>query len=291
MGIKSHFMPKSLESIIANATIRILRPLVRILLRSEIALAEFTELAKRAYVEVAYKHFSIPGKKMTYSRVAVLTGLSRKEVVRLANNRSEDEAPLRTTPNRAIRVVNGWLNDLEFLDENMQPKALPLRGEHASFTTLVARYSGDITLGAVLDELQRIGVVSKPDPHSVVLTSYGFVPQTGDSEKFDILSVCATDLLDTGLHNLDHGASQPRLQRQVVHENVPLDLARAFQHYSDEKIIALLHDLNRFLRDGKNQIKNKVDQPNVRIGVGIYYFENENSKNIEDHTNENTTKD
>ena len=59
---------------LAKATLKILKPLIQILMRHDISHGEFSELAKRAYVEVAFKHFSIPSRKTTNSRVAVLTG-------------------------------------------------------------------------------------------------------------------------------------------------------------------------------------------------------------------------
>lgn len=149
--------------VMAKATVRILKPLVRILMRIEISHGEFVELAKQAYVDAAYKYFYIQSRKTTYSRVAVLTGLSGKEVVRLSKM-GEEEVPLQKAAfNRATRVIGGWLRDKMFLDENNNPKELPMRGDTASFQELVSRYGGDVTLGAVLDELIRVGAVMRPD--------------------------------------------------------------------------------------------------------------------------------
>ena len=60
---------------------------------------------------------------------------------------------------------------------------LPLHGDTASFSALVARYSGDITLGAILDELIRIGVVSRDSRDRVHLESLGYIPQEDELEK------------------------------------------------------------------------------------------------------------
>jgi len=45
---------------------------------------EFSEIGRRAFVEVGFRDFDSDGHKQTVSRVAVLTGLSRKEVLHLA---------------------------------------------------------------------------------------------------------------------------------------------------------------------------------------------------------------
>lgn len=53
---------------------------------------------------------------MTYARVSVLTGLHRKEVIRINELDVDSEITLQAQPNRALRVVNGWLTDSEFSD-------------------------------------------------------------------------------------------------------------------------------------------------------------------------------
>jgi hypothetical protein len=56
----------------------------------------FLDIAKHAYVEVAATEFGIPGKKQSTSRIALLSGLTRKEVQRLldapAANDKDSEA-------------------------------------------------------------------------------------------------------------------------------------------------------------------------------------------------------
>ena len=90
------------KNVLARAIVKILRPLVRLLIRNEVTHAELTELVRQTYVDVAYESYSIPGQEMTFSRVAVLTGLSRKEVVRLKSileKVQEDlEGPTYTLP-------------------------------------------------------------------------------------------------------------------------------------------------------------------------------------------------
>ena len=59
-------------------------------MRHEFSHSEMTEMVRKTYVEVAYDVFAVPDRRMTYSRAALLTGLSRKEVVRLRNDIIED---------------------------------------------------------------------------------------------------------------------------------------------------------------------------------------------------------
>ena len=55
------------------------KPLVRLLIAQGVTHAEFSETAKEVYVETALRHFETDGK-VNKSRIAILTGLTRKEV-------------------------------------------------------------------------------------------------------------------------------------------------------------------------------------------------------------------
>lgn len=277
-------MRSSLKTNLSKAVVHILKPIIRILMRNEVSHAEFSTLAKQAYVDVAYKHFTIPKKKMTYARVAVLTGLNRKEVVRLAKIQG-NEVQLGT-PNRATRVVNGWLNDSDFLDDNKDPLILTIKGVDNSFTELASRYSGDISIGAIIDELERIGVAQKINSQQIMLTKQGYIPENGELEKIDILSICTSDLLSSAIHNLEYGKDDGRFQRQLVYKNVPIDVADKFKQISSTKAQELLVELNKWLAEktitpSKQTPNNKTEvqpSPKKRIGLGIYYFENDSEK-------------
>ena len=263
-------------SILARAVLTILRPLLRVLIRNEISHAEFAELSRQAYVDVAYDHFTITGKKMTYARVAVLTGLSRKEVVRLSKVREAKELSIQSTPNRAMRVINGWMNDKEFQDKHDQPAILPLQGDKGSFRALVARYSGDITLGAVIDELERVGVASRIDKESVRLDKQGYIPQTDELEKIKVLATCAADLLGSGVHNIEHVDVAPRFQRQIVYPEVPAHIVEKFQQVGQDRANELLQELNQLLAASKLKTQDHTDVK--RVGLGIYYFEDSDNR-------------
>lgn len=250
-----------------------LHPLVRILLRHEISHSEFSELAKRAYVDVAYRHFSIPKRKQTYSRVSVLTGLSRKEVVRLSKLASDEPAEVKKGPlNRAVRVISGWTRDSDFLDSKGKPRELVLRGADNSFEQLVARYSGDITARAILDELLRVGAATKSDDR-VRVCHQAYIPEKSQSEKIDLLSTHTADLLNTGIHNLSQ-ENNARFQRQVSYADLPQSVIDEFQQYSHDRCLELILEFDRWLAQKKSIQNWDSNTPTGRVGVGVYYFNN-----------------
>ena len=258
-----------------RAIIKMLDSLVKILMRYEVSHKEFSEMAKHAFVNSAYKYYSIPGRKSTYSRVAGLTGLSRKEVVRISTL-DDESLPLSGSVNRASRVVDGWIRDPCFLDENSAPKDLPLKGEGASFEELVSRYSGDITSRAILDELIRLGSITKLDKNTVRLLRAGIETSDSGSEsdKINIMSKCVSDLLGTTDHNLVNTEGDVRFQRQVTYVEMPKSIVDEFKQYSNERSMELLLQYNRWLADKRKNTNNQEAEPTCRVGVGIYYFEN-----------------
>jgi len=268
----------SIKQSLLKATLKILKPLVQILMRYEISHGEFSELAKQAYVDVAYDKFSIPSRKTTYSRVAVLTGLSRKDVVRISEL-NEGAIPVlkKASVNRVARVVSGWLRDTDFCGEDNKPRRLALKGNSDSFEELVMRYGGDVTSGSILEELQRVNAVRLFNNEFIELIQFSYLPDNNNYlEKMDILSTSTSDLLNTGIHNIYNESNNARFQRQVIYYSIPESLAEEFKKYSDEKSNDLLLDYNRWLGRNKKRKQVQPGEPMKRLGVGIYYFEEEN---------------
>jgi Family of unknown function (DUF6502) len=257
---------------------RVLRPLFRILLRNNMSFKAFLDIAKRAYVEVADSEFGIPGKKQSVSRVALLSGLTRKEVQRLLDAPVADDAETGERYNRAARVVAGWVRDPEFSDADGNPKVLTLQENitpgHASFASLVRRFSGDIPFRAVLDELLRVGVVEKLDENRIRLKTRAYVPESGDVDKLNILGTDVSDLVSTIGHNLQHGATDPFFQRKVMYDNVPVEALQEFRRLSGAQAQALLERLDKWLsQHDRDTHPGTGGTGQVRTGVGIYYFE------------------
>jgi hypothetical protein len=260
-----------------KATLKILKPLVQILMRYEISHGEFSEIAKQAYVDVAYNKFSIPSRKTTYSRVAVLTGLSRKDVVRISES-MEGELPQlkKASANRVSRVVSGWLRDSDFCDENNEPVSIPIKGRTGSLEELVARYGGDVTSGSILEELVRVGAVVIESGQRVKLVHQTYLPDNSQLEKIDIFSTDTADLLSTGVHNVESDKDNARFQRHVIYYKIPESVAEEFKKYSNKKSNELLLDYNRWLGRNKKRKNPSPGEAIKRLGVGIYYFENDN---------------
>jgi hypothetical protein len=255
-----------------NAAIaRLLRPLFRLLLRNGVSYGSFEALARQAFVDAAMGVSGIAGKKPSISRVSLLSGLTRKEVQRLSAPQAA--APAGDQHNRAARVLTGWVRDAEFHDARGRPRVLERDGA-PGFATLVKRYSGDIPVRAVLDELVNVGAVRLTDDGRVELRERAYVPGKSVAEKLRILGSDVADLIDTIDHNLQRGADDPRFQRKVMYHSIPADALPAFRKLGAARSQALLEQLDRWL--AAHDIDNPADRPELpraRVGLGIYYFE------------------
>ncbi len=266
-------MDKQLKSALTRMAASILRPLIKVLMRHDFSHSELTELVRKTYVEVAYDAFKIPNHKMTYSRAALLTGLSRKEVVRLRRQIELSNSPQLRLSYVAKQVVQGWLTDNDYLDDLQNPRQLPLKGAQASFANLVSKYAGTVSFSSLLDELGRCGITSQNSFGVVELTSDGKIPMFEELERIRVMSVCVSDLFGTAVHDLNSSNNDIRFQRQLVYSGIEENLARRFHDVGSEKAMALFKTLNEFLFSGGSNLDPMHRETGKRVGLGIYYFE------------------
>lgn len=251
---------------------RLLAPLTRILLRHGISHAEFADWAKNAFVSQASTNFGVKDKKPTVSRIAIVTGINRKEVKRIMELPAEAD-PGTSKQNRATRVVTGWLQDEEFQDKKGNPVALEYGEPESSFNQLVKRYSGDVPARAVLDELMRVGTVERKD-NIISLKQKGYVPHESTEAMMDILGDSCTDLLETIDHNISHDQNESRFQLNVVYDNLPEEALEEFRRLADKKSMELLKELDKYLSKNDRDTSPKAKGTGkFRAGLGVYLIE------------------
>jgi hypothetical protein len=266
-------METKIAKAISAAVTNILRPLVRLLLRNGIPYRTFSDIAKRVYVDVATEEFSIPGRKQSKSRVSILTGLSRKEVLRVRRLPGSDDLGAGARYNRAARVIAGWVRDRRFRDASGNPRELPFEGSSASFRHLVKTYSGDAPARAVLDELLRVGTVQRNPDGKIRLLERSYVPKTGEIDKIGILGIDASDLIATIDHNIRQPGT-PFFQRKVCYDNLPLEALPELKKKAADRAQALLESMDRWISARDRDVNPRVPGTGrKRAGIGIYYFQ------------------
>ena len=256
------------------AVLKLLRPLTRILLRNGVSFGTFSDLAKWVYVDVAAKEFGIKDRKQTTSRVSTITGLSRREVMRVRQLPRPEVTAITERHNRAARVIAAWRREKKFCDETGKPIPLPMEGGGRSFNQLVNRFSGNVPPRAILDELMRVGAVERLEDGRVSLIARAYIPKGTDVSRLHLLGVDVRHLLATIAHNLNPGPSGPLFQRKVAYDNLPDDVLLQFRNLFSKKAQALLESADHWLalrdRDATPTVKGSGRN---RAGFGIFFFE------------------
>lgn len=267
-------METPVHTALVTAISRILRPLVRLLLRHEIPFGVMADVVKQVYIDVAIQEFGLPGRKQTTSRVAILTGLSRKEVARLQRLPRGDDHAVRQQYNRAARVISAWVRDPEFHDASGQPVSLPVEGSPPSFGVLVRRYSGDMPMRAILDELLRVGAVEQLADGRLRLLARSYVPAAGEVEKLGILGTDVADLIATIDWNLQRPPADAYFQRKVQYDNLPSEVMSQLHGEIRARAQALIEQLDRWMAAHDRDVNPTVQGTGrKRAMLGIYYFE------------------
>ncbi len=266
-------MDEKVTTAIAAAITNLLHPLVMFLLRNGVPYQTFADIAKRVYVDLATEKFDIPGRKQSKSRVSILTGLSRREVLRVKRLPAQDDLGALDRVNRAARVISGWVRDPRFSDDSGQPAVLPFDGGNVCFLQLVKSYSGDAPARAVLDELMRVGVVERTTDGTIRLLERSYIPKAGEIDKIAILGSDPSDLVATIDHNICH-PDAPFFQRKVSYDNLPLEVLPELKKLAGEQSQSLLEQLDRWLSERDRDVNPRVPGTGrKRAGVGIYYFQ------------------
>src|SRR6056297_3174712 len=110
-------MASATQRAILSACREFMKPLVRLLLKHGIGYREFSDICKSSFVAVASDEFGLRGRKTNMSRVAVMTGLSRKEVKKVRNRLGDNTELPKYRMRRPELILTKWHSDPAFLDD------------------------------------------------------------------------------------------------------------------------------------------------------------------------------
>ena len=257
----------------ALAALRLLfRPVARVMLRAGIQWRELADVCKAAYVEVATEDFGIRGRPTNISRVAILTGLTRKEVRRLRDLLEEASPEVFSRMNSATRVLAGWHQDDEFLDADGKPATLPASGETGSFESLCRRYSGAVAASTMLKELLHVGAVTEEEDGKLMVRTRNYSPAMMDPERMLSSGSVLEDMGYTIAYNLDRAETDPgRFEGRATNTRMPAKALPAFRKFVRTEGQAFLERIDAWLSE--HEIKDGDDSKSIRLGMGAYWIE------------------
>lgn len=259
----------------ATALRLLFRPIARIMLRAGINWRELADVCKAVYVEVATEDFGIRGRPTNISRVAILTGLTRKEVRRLRTMLQDASPEVFNRMNYATRVLSGWYQDEEFLGVDGLPVPLPPSGGRQSFESLCNKYSGDVAATTMLKELINVEAVSVATDGTLTVRKRYYMPTMTDPARMLSSGSVLEDMGYTVAYNLHRSDKDPgRFERRATNNRMPANAVPKFRKFMNEESQAFLERVDAWLSEHEND--DSDNSKSIRLGLGAYWIEGRN---------------
>jgi len=274
-------MKSAVQKTLLTSLASMLRPIVRLTLKCGLSSQEFNDVARSLFISVASEDYGIRGRPTNISRVAAMTGISRKEVRKIRDRDGASQWTPEMEASPASMVLHHWHYDVNFRLSSGKPKALPLNGD-GSFSELVRSCAGDIPVGAMKAELERAGVIVE-DAEGRVVAIKRYVYPTGFDEDFvRTVAFSIQNLATTIVHNANllqaenyseemnqrHG----RFERFAWTNHISADTENAFRAWVRKEGAEFVERADDWI--GKKELPRSewASQAPRTAGVGVYYF-------------------
>lgn len=261
----------------------VLEPVIRLMLRAGVTWKEFSELSKSTFVKVATADFGIRGRPTNVSRVAILTGLDRREVRKLRD--AVSDTPAQGYQSKASQLLSTWHHHADFLDAEGNAAALLIDGEGASFTELMRRVAPALPVVAMIKELKSAGAIEElPDGRLRPLTRV-YVPVELPAERLRLWASVLSDVANTIEHNFTRADDTPaRFERRALSLKVARSALPEFRQLLEREGQGLLERMDDWL--SAHEVEDADDDPDaIRLGVGIYHIEDRNTGPVQRQRN------
>ena len=267
------------STLLLNAVLRLMHPLVRMLLREGVGYPAFAAALKPVFLDAARAELGTRDMAATDSALSLLSGVHRRDVRRLtreASSATTQDASLPRSHSLAGEVVARWMSEPPWLDADERPRVLPRSGE-LSFDALVDGVSRDVRPRAVLDELLRLGLVQE-DGEQVALAAEGFAPRQGQAEMAALMADNLHDHAAAARANLQDGANF--LEQAVYVDDIGAASVEALHRESvaawrQSMRVVLRQARQRFDADAR-ELPPEARRHRVRFGA-YFYSEQESS--------------
>jgi len=218
------------------------------------------------------RDFEVEGK-VNKSRVAILTGLTRKEVKNVID-RVITEGDTDKNYSRPERVLAGWFDDPVYTGPYGIPLDLPYADsgkDEPCFVDLVKSYSGDMAPKQMLDELLRSGSVIELDGrYKAVRRNY--VHEALSPKLIRRLGEIGYRVFSTAAKNIDKQADgSGYFDRQVfANEGCTDNVIEMFDQYVKERGQRFLEEIDVWF--STNEKNNLSDAKRKNTGFYMVHY-------------------
>jgi hypothetical protein len=257
-----------------------LEPVVLLLLRSGITWKDFAEVGKEKFVNVATESFGIRGRPTNVARVAILSGLDRREVARLRRAGREPQARPQGYMSKPAQLLDAWHHDERYIDSSGNPKELGIEEEaEGSFAELVQRYAPGIPLVAMMKELRAAGAIADVGGNRLRVLKRHYIPRELNENLIRLWGSVLRDLATTFEHNVFRDKADPaRFERRAISLRVDAKALPQFREMLEREGQAFLERIDEWL--AAHELGSGADgsDAGIRLGVGVYHVQDKDRR-------------
>ena len=260
----------------------LMTPLIRILLRSGITYQEFGGVLKDVYVSVCGREMTLPGRKLSLSRVAIATGLTRREVAKIVRSEGKTQWGVWSNAGLAASVLEVWHTDAQYLAPYGYPRDLKIDGTDAvpTFEDLVRRFSSDVPHEVLIGELVRVGAARVLEGGQYLrVLKRTYIPTDMTAEMVQIFSQAVRRYIETVDYNLGRGKGEEKRFDRMVYPDGGLRVVdvEIFQQEIREYLETVIQEIDQKSSTYPRPSRNKGEK-SVEVGVGIYFYQEANEE-------------
>jgi hypothetical protein len=258
-----------------KAARRLLRPLVRLMMRSGITFPIVADLMRSLFVEVASQELLTDARARTDSRISLLTGVHRKEIRRLRELPADSEA-VPEVVTLSSQIIARWLGTRAYLDESGHPRPLPRTARSdtiLSFEGLIASVTTDVRPRAVLDDWLSQGIVTLDADDIVHLEAEAFIPRAGGEEQLFYFARNLHDHVAAATANISAAGPARFLDRSLHYDEMTPEAAERLEAFAREAGVRMLLEANRLALELTEGDTAKIAaEATRRVNFGVYTY-------------------
>lgn len=264
-------MLSSETNVLHTVLVATIRPIAVMLLRFGVGYRDFAEAAKVAFVEVAGEDFGSRGRPTNISRIALMTGLSRKEVRVVKDNQAGGGTAKTSLTHLPAEVLRRWFTSDRYCDSSGIPRPLIWDGGSPSFTELVRSCGTSLSPVAMRAELLRVGAVKQDESGLLTVLRRYFIADSAKDRLAEGLQFGIRPLALTVARNVSSaGLGGLRFQRVVDSYSIPPERRAELEKVVSGRLKQVSEELDDLLSEVG---QNSNAEGNTAVGVGLFYFE------------------
>lgn len=254
----------------------LIAPFVRILLRQGVSAREFSQVLKEVFVVEAAKELARPGKRVSLAKLAITTGLTRREVSLIVSDEELRRRTRETNVADMARVLEVWHSEANYQGPYGFPRDLQVDGDDpaGTFERLVKQYAPGVDYRLMLDDLVRVGVARLVNnDRSVRALSRTYLAKDMTPETIQVFTQAVRRYMETVDFNLSNRGSGERRFERIVYpdpglreEDIP-----AFQQEMREYLESVIAEID-FRSTSYARPEIAFGEEAVRVGVGLYFY-------------------